>query len=666
MARCAEFSAALSRQCASSFASPSPQPIKHMAAIHDEIDNWLAANLHDELSDTERSALHAHLVDCGACRKTHQELKTMNKILEETVAHEKPDPAFEQRMLAGFRNRIPQRRGGFAGWVADLIRLRSVQITVAAALLLGLVQIGRLITGENSEALPYRKRYATDYLAAQSSQIAASRPSSAGGLAKSNQLAEGRSQDLALGEPLPPSSAPANRSEFQEERAVRSKTMAPAKAVVETPENLSRAEQAGTKPAETPAPALANRKLIRNATIELEIVSFDDAVQKITAFATEERGYVATTNSDKQANGKLRGQVIVKVLPENLDRFLQKLRGVGELKNQTLGTEDVTKAYFDADARLKNARVMEQRLIDMLKTKTGKVSDLLQVEKELGRVRGEIEKMQGDLKYWDSQVQFATAAISLGEKDMEQPAAFLLKERAQLSLYAADVEKIYNEVKALASPKVQITNAQLNRDYSGRISATMSMLIAPEESDAVSARVKSFGRVENFQTQTERIAQGGSGTSLVDEKARELRTLAEKQGGRVRNSTFNRDPDGRELANVWLRVPMKNYPALMGSLNSLGKVENVSVQRQDRTDAQIDEANAPADVSIQVYSQGNIISHQSGLLATLRRTLAQSAGAIMWSLRMIGVALAFLAPWAAAIALAVWILRRISRAREKS
>ena len=672
-----------------------------MAAIHDEIDNWLAANLHDELSDTERSALHAHLVDCGACRKTHQELKTMNKILEETVAHEKPDPAFEQRMLAGFRNRIPQRRGGFAGWVADLIRLRSVQITVAAALLLGLVQIGRLITGENSEALPYRKRYATDYLAAQSSQIAASRPSSASGLAKSNQLAEGRSQDLALGEPLPPSSAPANRSEFQEERAVRSKTMAPAKAVAETPENLSRAEQAGTKPAETPAPVLANRKLIRNATVELEIVSFDDAVQKITAFANEEHGYVATTNSDKQANGKLRGQMIVKVLPENLDRFLQKLRGVGELKNQTLGTEDVTKAYFDADARLKNARVMEQRLIDMLKTKTGKVSDLLQVEKELGRVRGEIEKMQGDLKYWDSQVQFATAAISLGEKDMEQPAAFLLKERAQLSLYAADVEKIYNEVKALASPKVQITNAQLNRDYSGRISATMSMLIAPEESDAVSVRVKSFGRVENFQTQTERIAQGGSGmsesaktkrdkveldisisreeqeqalkqtslrirTSSVDEKARELRTLAEKQGGRVRNSTFNRDPDGRELANVWLRVPMKNYPALMGSLNSLGKVENVSVQRQDRTDAQIDEANAPADVSIQVYSQGNIISHQSGLLATLRRTLAQSAGAIMWSLRMIGVALAFLAPWAAAIALAVWILRRISRAREKS
>jgi Domain of unknown function (DUF4349) len=453
--------------------------------------------------------------------------------------------------------------------------------------------------------------------------------------------------------------------------------------------------------AETPASELANRKLIRNATVQLEIVSFDDAVQKITAFATEEHGYVATTSSQKQANGKLQGEIVVKVLPENLNRFLQKIRGLGELKNQTLGTEDVTKAYFDTDARLNNARVMEQRLIEMLKTKTGKVSDLLQVEKELARVREDIEKMQGELKHWDSQVQFATVTISLVEKDMDQPAAFLIKERSQLALYAPDVDKVYNDVKALASQKVQITNAQLNRDYSGRVSATISMLIAPEESDAVIGRVKSLGRVENFQTQTQRIAQGGSPevagsenaktkrdkvelnitisreeqeqafqqttlrirTSSVDAKAKNLGNIAEKQGGRVRSSTFSRDPDGRELANVSLRVPMKNYNALMQSLDSLGKVENVTVQRQDRTGTQIDEANAPADISIQVYSPGNIVSQQSGPLVTLRRTLAQSASAIMWSARMIGVAIAFLAPWVIAIFVIVWIAKRIARAR---
>jgi hypothetical protein len=245
---------------------------------------------------------------------------------------------------------------------------------------------------------------------------------------------------------------------------------------------------------------------------------------------------------------------------------------------------------------------------------------------------------------------------------------------------------------------VQITNAQLNRDDSGRVSATLSMLIAPEDSEGVIGRVKSFGRVENFQTQTERIAQGGSGmsenaktkrdkvelnitisreeqeqafqqtslrirTSSVDEKAKELRSLAEKLSGRIRSSTFNRDSDGREVANVFLRVPMKNYPALMQSFDSLGKLENVTVQRQDRTGTQSDEANAPADISIQVYSQGNIVSQQSGPLATLRRTLAQSAAAIMWSIRMIGVAIAFLAPWVFAIVLVVWVAKRIARTR---
>jgi anti-sigma factor RsiW len=666
-----------------------------MATIHDEIDNWLAADVHGQLSGNERSVLHAHLVDCAACRKTHHKTKSMNKILEETLAPQKPDPAFEQRMLASFRNRIPQG-SGFVKLLGDLMHLRLTQIAAVAVVLLGLVQLGRIITGENATQLRDRESY-KDKLVAPSLQIAASRPAQAGGLMKSDELARG-SQDLALAQPQPSAVAPATQSEFRDTRTERDKSLATAKASSAMPENFARAEESQPKPAATPGPELANRKLIRNATVELEIVSFDDAVQKITAFANEERGYVVTTSSNKQANGKLRGQVVVKVLPENLDRFLQKVRGLGELKNQTLGTEDMTKAYFDTDARLKNAHVMEQRLIDMLKTKTGKVSDLLQLEKELGRVREDIEKMQGQLKYWDSQVQFATVTISLAEKDMEEPAAFMVKERAQLALYASDVEKIYNDIKSLASPKVQITNAQLERDNSGRVSARVSMLIAPEEGDAVIGRVKSLGRVENFQTQTERIAQGGRGisenaktkrdkvevnitisreeqeqalqqtslrirTASVDEKAKELRALAEKQTGRVRSSTFSRDPDGHEVADVSLRVPMKNYTALMQSLKSLGTVENVSVQRQDRTGSQIDEANAPADLSIQVYSQGNIISHESGLLATLRRTLAQSAGAIMWSLRMIGVAIAFLAPWVVALVLVIWITRRIVRVR---
>ena len=670
-----------------------------MPTIHNEIDNWLAADAHDQLSEEERHAFGNHLVECATCRQLHQENKIINQILEEKFTKEKPDAAFEQRMVAGFHNRVPQRSGSIAKLIVDLMRLRVTQITAVAAMLLALVQVGRIITGEGT-TMPRNREYAAEeQFAAQPTQLPL--PSSnevSGALSKSGDRRDNETDQLAPGKTFARSQVAAAPAAPQTEAKDKKQERAEVERTRVTESNVSTAEKVEPTPVEAQASALANRKLIRNAQVELEIVSFDAAVQKITAFANEERGYVETTNSEKQANGKLRGTVVVKVVPENLDRFVQKIHDLGELKNQTLGTEDITKAYFDTDSRLKNARVMEQRLIDMLKKKSDDINDLLQVERELGRVREQIEQMQGELKYWDSQVRFATVTIQLTEKDMEVPAAFLLKERAQLALYAPEVEKVYNEIKALASPKVQITSAQLDRDNTGRVSARVNTLIAPEESDAQLARVKMMGRTENFQAQTERVAQGGAGmsenaktkrdkvelnitisreeqeqaiqqtslrirTSAIDEKTKELRSLTEKQNGRVRSSSFSRDPDGREFANVSLRVPMKNYSALMQSLDALGKVENVSVQRQDRTGVQVDEANEPADLSIQVYTQGNIVSQETGLFATLRRTLGQSAGAIMWSLRMIGVAIAFLAPWAIALAAIIWVARRVVRAR---
>src|SRR5205807_763807 len=102
--------------------------------------------------------------------------------------------------------------------------------------------------------------------------------------------------------------------------------------------------------------------------------------------------------------------------------------------------------------------------------------------------------------------------------------------------------------------------------------------------------------------------------SDVTEQSRLLREAAEKQGGRVRSSSFSRDPNGREHATVALRVPMQNYAALMQSLRALGKLENLSVRRDDRPNSQIDEKSAPADISIQVYSHGNLVAEGSGLL----------------------------------------------------
>ncbi|HEY2124738.1 MAG TPA: DUF4349 domain-containing protein, partial [Chthoniobacterales bacterium] len=371
-----------------------------MATIHSQIDELLAADVHGQLSDTERQALHTHLVECAECRQLHKEQKIMNQLLDENLAPQKADGAFEQRMLAGFRSRVPQRNGGLARTLANLMRLRAIRITAVAALLLALLQVGRMITHDNSAPLLGLSRSHGEVLASPEALYRPDGVFDSLSSAQSNAPAD-RFRGLITPAAPPPLQAGLAKSDFGGAFAAKKPASSAADA-----ENKDEVPMEASVAGEVPAPeataatagVLANRKLVRNAQVELEVAKFDEALQKITVFASEDRGYIATTNSEKQANGKLRGQIIVKVLPENLDRFLGKLRGLGELKNQSISTEDVTKAYFDTESHVKNAKVMEQRLIEILKKKSEDVNDLLQVEKELGRVREQIEQMQGELK----------------------------------------------------------------------------------------------------------------------------------------------------------------------------------------------------------------------------------------------------------------------------
>ena len=96
-----------------------------MSTIHEQLDELLAADLHDELTGAERDEFHAHLVECAECRQAFQEEKTMNRILNETLADKKADAAFEQRMVSRFRDRVP-KRAGLIGLITDLMRVRAV------------------------------------------------------------------------------------------------------------------------------------------------------------------------------------------------------------------------------------------------------------------------------------------------------------------------------------------------------------------------------------------------------------------------------------------------------------------------------------------------------------------------------------------------------------
>ncbi len=145
----------------------------------------------------------------------------------------------------------------------------------------------------------------------------------------------------------------------------------------------------------------------------------------------------------------------------------------------------------------------------------------------------------------------------------------------------------------------------------------------------------------------------------VDDQAQQIKKDAGAAGVEVKASSFERQPDGTELAQMTFRLPMAKYPAFVESVKKLGKVESLTVQRQDRPDQTQTDDTAPAEITLQIHNQREIVADNDGVFATLRNTFADGAAALFSSVRVIGVMLAFTAPWVFTLALFAWIGRRI-------
>jgi hypothetical protein len=148
----------------------------------------------------------------------------------------------------------------------------------------------------------------------------------------------------------------------------------------------------------------------------------------------------------------------------------------------------------------------------------------------------------------------------------------------------------------------------------------------------------------------------------IDARAQQLKKDAATAGVEVKTSGFERDPNGTETAQMTFQMPMSQYVGFLEKLKSLGQVETLAVHREDRPGQGED---APAEISLRLYSQGQIVGDDNGLWANLRRTFGEGAQALFDSVRMIGVMTAFLLPWIFLLGLAAWVARRIYVARKK-
>jgi hypothetical protein len=96
--------------------------------------------------------------------------------------------------------------------------------------------------------------------------------------------------------------------------------------------------------------------------------------------------------------------------------MLPGLRQLGDITNETTSAADITEQFVDTEAQLANAQRLEQRLLELATAKNGTLDQVLTVERELARVRGEIESYQGHLKQWSDQVSLSTLTITMSTR----------------------------------------------------------------------------------------------------------------------------------------------------------------------------------------------------------------------------------------------------------
>lgn len=152
----------------------------------------------------------------------------------------------------------------------------------------------------------------------------------------------------------------------------------------------------------------------RIVTMDMAIVvdDFDGASNKLRAAVARAGGYV----SDMHGGGvgdERSARFEIRVPAERVEEVRGSLTGLGEITSANEKVEDVTEQRADIDARLANAKVQEKRLLEIMATKSGSISDLVESEKELSRVRENIERLEAQQRSLKSKIDLATIHVDL-------------------------------------------------------------------------------------------------------------------------------------------------------------------------------------------------------------------------------------------------------------
>jgi hypothetical protein len=155
--------------------------------------------------------------------------------------------------------------------------------------------------------------------------------------------------------------------------------------------------------------------IVRSASLHIQVESVDAAVARADTAIRRHEGLISDSRRITAGADKLRASMVIRVPSSRLQDLLRDLKPVGTVKGETLTQEDVTRQYTDLEMQLAVKRQTVVRLRQLLSSSTGRLADVLQVERELERVVIEVERLEGERRYHADRVAMSTLSLELFE-----------------------------------------------------------------------------------------------------------------------------------------------------------------------------------------------------------------------------------------------------------
>jgi len=380
----------------------------------------LQAYLDGELEAARRAEVEKHLHACAECGAVVRDLKQVSQTLQRWQVE--PAPATLRAPIvedAPVRSAPPVLETPTAPWW----RWRPLVYGLGAATVLVLLVIGvniaELVMAPTEPLTAQKEVMPMEAPAAQPAPPPAAPEPQRGNRAAARppqpakEGDEYRSREMArrsAGEPEPSEGRRDNRAQEDKSEALDSAARQPAAAPTTSTFGALAAQKRAANAEEV------RRLIAYNVALAIEVKEFGPAKEKLLQAVEKSGGYVGEASTAETPGQPQRADYTLRVPAEKLPALLAELRRLGRVQNEQLSTDEVTEQVVDLEARIRNSRNTEQRLIAVLNDRTGKVKDILEVEREIARTREEIERMDAQRLNLMNRVQLATVQVALLEE----------------------------------------------------------------------------------------------------------------------------------------------------------------------------------------------------------------------------------------------------------